>query len=86
MRPPDLLADDHLAAVPRSENSFRAEHGLVDKFVVMYSGNHPPSNPITTLLDAAREMVEDTRVAFVFVGGGVGKCEAAPGQRGAELA
>ena len=56
-----------------AENPFRARHGLTDKFVVMYSGNHSPSNPLTTLLDAAVRMKDDDGLRFLFVGGGTGK-------------
>jgi len=49
---------------------FRAAHGLSDKFVVMYSGNHSPVHPLTTLLAAARALADDPRFVFCFVGGG----------------
>lgn len=53
--------------------AFRAAHGLAGKFVVMYSGNHALQHPLTTVLDAARELETDDAVAFVFIGGGAGK-------------
>ncbi len=49
---------------------FRKQHGLEDKFVVMYSGNHSPCHPLDTILDAARQLAGDREVAFLFVGGG----------------
>ena len=49
---------------------FRAVHELTDKFVVMYSGNHSPVHPLTTLLAAARALADDPRFVFCFVGGG----------------
>ncbi len=49
---------------------FRAAHGLTDKFVVMYSGNHSPVHPLTTLMEAARLLAGDPRFVFCFVGGG----------------
>lgn len=49
---------------------FRARHGLTDKFVIMYSGNHSPVHPLTTLMEAARQLADDPRFAFCFVGGG----------------
>ena len=49
---------------------FRANHGLADKFVVMYSGNHSPVHPLGTLLEAARMMADNARCVFCFVGGG----------------
>jgi colanic acid biosynthesis glycosyl transferase WcaI len=50
--------------------AFRAEHGLADKFVVMYSGNHSPCHPLDAVLEAALEMKGDDRLHFLFVGGG----------------
>jgi glycosyltransferase involved in cell wall biosynthesis len=54
-------------------NPFVAEHQLAGRFVVMYSGNHSPANPVTTLLEAALALQEDPRFVFVFIGGGLGK-------------
>jgi hypothetical protein len=67
--------EDHVSPVPKEDNPFRREHGLDGKFVVMYSGNHGPSNPLGTVLEAAVRLRDDPRFAFVFVGGGIGKSE-----------
>ena len=68
--------EDHIDDVDRVTNPFRARHGLTpDRFVVMYSGNHSPSNPLRTLLDAAVRLKDDASVQFLFVGGGLGKRE-----------
>ncbi len=56
-------------------NPFRQRHQLDEKFVVMYSGNHSPSNPLTTLLEAAVCLKHDSDIRFLFVGGGHGKRE-----------
>lgn len=53
--------------------TFRRAHGLEKKFVVMYSGNHAIQHPLDTLLAAAKELANDPRLGFVFVGGGAGK-------------
>lgn len=53
------------------QNAFRTELGLDDKFVILYSGNHSIVHPLDTLLEAARLLREDPRVAFVFIGGGM---------------
>lgn len=50
--------------------SFRADHGLAEKFVVMYSGNHSPCHPLDTVLSAARELSARAGIVFCFVGGG----------------
>lgn len=49
---------------------FRALHGLSEKFVVMYSGNHSPCHPLDTLLNAAYKLKDSSEIAFCFVGGG----------------
>ena len=67
--------DDGAHCIPHAENPFRALHGLGGKFVVMYSGNHSPANPLTTLLDAAEQLQDEERIVFIFIGGGSGKKE-----------
>ena len=49
---------------------FRAQHGLTDKRVLMYSGNLSPLHPVDTLLEAARALEDDPRLVLVFIGGG----------------
>jgi glycosyltransferase involved in cell wall biosynthesis len=55
------------------ENWFRERHGLAGKFVIMYSGNHSPANPLDTLLSAAERLKDDPNLRFAFIGGGMGK-------------
>lgn len=76
--PPELSRESGSHA-PQEEDvagsEFRREHGLADRFVVMYSGNHSPSNPLSTVLQAAARLRDDDRIRFLFVGGGIGKRE-----------
>jgi glycosyltransferase involved in cell wall biosynthesis len=65
----------HVEPLRHEENRFRVEHGLADEFVIMYSGNHSPSHPLRTLLDAALRLRDNPRLKFLFVGGGLGKRE-----------
>jgi glycosyltransferase involved in cell wall biosynthesis len=65
--------ENHVHDVPRSENPFVIRHDLLDRFVIMYSGNHSPSNPLDTLLQATLRFRDDPRIRFLFVGGGLGK-------------
>jgi exosortase len=51
-------------------DAFRAGHGLSDKFVVMYSGNHSPCHPLRPLLEAARSLASRPEIVFCFIGGG----------------
>lgn len=81
---PPWSDDSHIVFDEDGRERFRKRHGLTEKFVVMYSGNHSPCHPLDTLLEAARRLgagskgqgdgsrktVEAGGVAFVFVGGG----------------
>ena len=49
---------------------FRERHDLEGKYVVMYSGNHSPCHPLTTVLDAAQRLADHPEIVFCFVGGG----------------
>ena len=72
---PPWPAEDPEVVVEHSANPFRAAHGLDGKTVVMYSGNHGPSNPLATILQAAVRVRDETKLHFMFIGGGVGKSE-----------
>jgi glycosyltransferase involved in cell wall biosynthesis len=64
----------HLQTVEHADNPFRKDHGLTEKFVIMYSGNISPAHPVDTLLDAAKRIeTELPNVLFLFIGGGLGK-------------
>jgi colanic acid biosynthesis glycosyl transferase WcaI len=70
---PPWPLEDHPGALPHAENRFRRAHGIDDRFVVMYSGNHTPANPIDTLIAAAGVLRAEPRLLFAFVGGGSDK-------------
>jgi glycosyltransferase involved in cell wall biosynthesis len=72
---PPWPEEDDVEAVPHAENPFRRQHGLDGKTVIMYSGTLGPSNPVTTILEAAERFEHDRRVVFLFVGGGTGMAE-----------
>ena len=72
---PPWPAEDPAEVVGHEANPFRAAHSLDGKTVVMYSGNHGPSNPLTTVLDAAVRVNDEPNLHFMFIGGGVGKAE-----------
>ena len=58
-------ADVRFDAAGREQ--FRVAHGLQDKFVVMYSGNHSPVHPLDTLMQAADILKDDASIAFCFI-------------------
>jgi hypothetical protein len=62
-----------IESLAHAENPFRDQHGLAGKFVVMYSGNHSPANPLNTVLQAAERLRDDDSLRFLFIGGGMDK-------------
>jgi glycosyltransferase involved in cell wall biosynthesis len=56
-------------------NPFRRRLECDGRLVVMYSGNHAITSPLTTLLTAIRSMGDTDGLLFAFVGGGAGKAE-----------
>jgi glycosyltransferase involved in cell wall biosynthesis len=67
---PPWSHDDHVQYSAAGREEFRQKHGLSDKFVVMYSGNHSPCHPLDTLINAARALQERSEIVFCFIGGG----------------
>src|ERR1022692_2614896 len=67
---PPWAHDDHVRFDFVGREEFRKLHGLSNKFVVMYSGNHSPCHPLDTLLEAAERLTDRDEIAFLFVGGG----------------
>ncbi|HYY69261.1 MAG TPA: glycosyltransferase family 4 protein [Terriglobales bacterium] len=67
---PPWAHDNLVRFDPEARQRFRARHGLSDKFVVMYSGNHSPCHPLDTLLAAAERLAGRSEIVFLFVGGG----------------
>jgi len=67
---PPWSHDLQVAFDPAGRREFRAAHGLEDKFVVMYSGNHSPVHPLETLMQAAEQLRAEKDLVFAFIGGG----------------
>jgi glycosyltransferase involved in cell wall biosynthesis len=72
---PPWPLEDHLEDIAHAENPFRREHVPPGRFVLMYSGNHSPVNPLGTILDAVESLQGDPRLLLFCVGGGEGKRE-----------
>jgi len=67
---PPWSHDDHVEYSAAGREEFRLKHGLTEKFVVMYSGNHSPCHPLDTLVEAARALKDRPEIVFCFIGGG----------------
>lgn len=67
---PNWADTEFLKPLPKSENRFLREHGLADKFVVMYSGNIGNTHPVEKLVDVAAALQAHADIVFVIVGEG----------------
>jgi len=67
---PPWSHDEEVGFDPSGRKQFRQAHGLEEKFVIMYSGNHSPVHPLHTLLQAAEKLRDNPDIVFCFVGGG----------------
>lgn len=61
---------DEVEPMPLGESPLRRQHGFDDKFVVMYSGNAGIIHSFEAVCDAMKQLADDERIAFLFVGGG----------------
>jgi glycosyltransferase involved in cell wall biosynthesis len=67
---PNWADTDTIQPIPRAANPFAREHGLMDKFVVMYSGNFGATHDVESIVDAAELLTGLPDVQFVLIGGG----------------
>jgi glycosyltransferase involved in cell wall biosynthesis len=61
---------DEVYPMPRFGHPLRAELGLSEKFVAMYSGNLGLAHSFEEFIDAARRLRDHSKIVFLFVGGG----------------
>jgi colanic acid biosynthesis glycosyl transferase WcaI len=59
----------------KEDNRFRKQHGLDDRFVVMYSGNMGLCQRLEDLIEAADRLRDQSRIIFLLIGEGVKKRE-----------
>jgi glycosyltransferase involved in cell wall biosynthesis len=77
--PPDRMtiipdwADTSAISPGPKDNAFGRAHGLVEKFVVMHSGNLGLSQSLETIIEAASLLKDQADIEFVFQGDGVSK-------------
>jgi colanic acid biosynthesis glycosyl transferase WcaI len=57
------------------QNSFALAHNFMEKFVVMYSGNLGLSQGLEKFVKAAKDLINQTDIHFVFIGDGLAAIE-----------
>jgi glycosyltransferase involved in cell wall biosynthesis len=66
-------ADPQMFNPQSNGSSFRSQHHLEDKFVVLYAGAHGLSNDLGVVLDAADRLRDQSQIMIVLLGAGKDK-------------
>lgn len=72
---PNWSSKASFGPVAKSENPFVKEHGLENKFTVMYSGNMGFTHNVETIIEVAKKLSDDERIHFMLIGDGKKKPE-----------
>jgi glycosyltransferase involved in cell wall biosynthesis len=72
---PNWADSKKILPVERANNTFRIEHGLADRFVVMYSGNLGRAHGVEILPDVAEHLADLPDLTLLIVGEGPAKAE-----------
>lgn len=56
--------------IDRNNNQFLANHGIANKFIVLYSGNMGMTHDLDVLVDVANLLKEHDDICFLFIGEG----------------
>lgn len=62
--------NERMVPVKKEDNSFLKQHGLDDKFIVLYSGNMGMTHDIDVMVDVAKELINEDDIRFLFIGEG----------------
>jgi len=64
--------ENYIKPQPKTGNFFAKDNGLVNSFVILYSGNMGVNHNLEVIIDAAKRLESDS-FSFVFIGEGVKK-------------
>ena len=65
---PNWVDTNFIRPLPKENNTFRKEHELEDKFVILYSGNIALTQGLETVIQAAAKLQHIPEMVFVIVG------------------
>ena len=74
---PPWCHEEKINNVKLDKNYFIKKYNLIDKFIVIYSGNHSVANPLITFFKSAKVLEKISKIQFVFIGEGNIKTELA---------
>ena len=61
---------DYLKPIEKKDNNFCLEHGISDKFIVLYSGKMGLGHNVEMVLEATEKLRDYSDIQFVFIGHG----------------
>ena len=67
---PNWMNEQLVYPIEPTENKFREQYNLKDKFVILYSGNMGTYHYFEDILTVAGQLEKRSDIAFVFIGGG----------------
>lgn len=67
---PNWANEEIIFPISPEQNTLKAQLGLQDSFVILYSGNMGVSHEFQTLLAAAEQLVHEKAIRFVLIGDG----------------
>lgn len=70
---PNWADGDAIMPLSAKANPLRAEWGLADKFVVMYSGNMGRAHALAPIIAAAEVLHHEKSIVFLLIGDGAGR-------------
>lgn len=72
---PNWMGMDSISRIEKKENPFVLKHNLLNKFVVMYSGNIGYTHNVESIIEIAESLKENEDIAFFIIGEGLKKSE-----------
>jgi glycosyltransferase involved in cell wall biosynthesis len=59
--------------IPKEGNPFIKEHGIENKFIILYSGNMGATHDVETIVNVANKLRHEKEISFLLIGEGVKK-------------
>ena len=67
---PTWVDDKEIKKISKNKNIFLKKNNLEKKFIILYSGNQGRGHDFVTILDAAKELINEPDILFLFIGNG----------------
>jgi glycosyltransferase involved in cell wall biosynthesis len=72
---PNWASKESFRSIDKKDNPFVKEHGLEDKFTVLYSGNMGFTHNVQVIIEVANRLKDNNHIHFMLIGDGKKKTE-----------